>query len=176
MDLEEYLVPADREPFTYERYLVIPYGRYPGAAEDQPALIREESRRTAIGVILLVSTNNQGSIECPVASMIFDPTAGSVLYIGDSFTVSFSSTIVPARVKICGRYQPQPGVNNGNEGQYTFTHTVQSGDVAGQCNVSVYLPYTHGTLPVYEEATGLTVGMLSLLQLPPPMRVLLLQT
>jgi len=177
VDLDEYLVEADREPFTFDKQAdFIPYGRNSGAQEDQLALFLSRTGRTAVEVLLSIATNAPNPILCPVTSMIFGSTAGRVLYIGDSFTVSFSSTIVPARVKICGRYQPQPGVNNGNDEQYTFIHTVQSGDVTGACSVLVYLPYTYGILPVYEQATNATIGMLSFLRLPPPMRVLLLQT
>jgi len=94
---------------------------------------------------------------CPVSAISFSSNPNTVLRIGDSFTVSFSSTVAPARVKICGRYQPQPSVNNGIVGQYRFTHTVQAGDEAGACSSMVYLPWTGGTLPVFEQATGFSV-------------------
>jgi len=160
VDLDEYLVEADREPFTFDKQAYfIPYGRNSAAQEDQLALFTSQTALTAVNVSLSIVTNAPNPILCPVASMLFDPTAGSDLYIGDSFTVSFSSTSVPARVKICGRYHPQPGVNNVNEGQYRFTHTVQSEDIAGACSVLVYLPYTDGILAVFEQATNVTIDL-----------------
>jgi len=158
VDLDEYLVEADREPFTVDKQAYfIPYSRNSAAQEDQLALF-PSALQTAIQISLLV-LRRKGSIACPVTGVDFDPTASSVLNIGDSFTVSFSSTIVPARVKICGRYHPQPGVNNGNDGQYTFGHTVRSGDVAGACSVLVYLPNTDGILAVFEQATNVTIDL-----------------
>jgi len=155
--LDEYLVPASPDRFADNpRFDFIPYGRNAATGEDQPALFPTRTGVTAIRVQLFVEPG-QNAIACPVSGYSFGSTAGSMLRIGDSLTVSFSSTNVPARVKICGRYQPQPGVNNGNSGQYTFTHTVQSGDDAGTCNVMVYLTFRLGLLPVYEQATDLTV-------------------
>jgi len=161
IDLDEYFVLPDPQPSgsrTVQAF-IIPYGRTSATEADQLALFPSTTGVTGILVALTVEAYGPSSIPCPVPSMIFDPTAGSVLNIGDSFTVSFSSTIVPARVKICGRYQPQPGVNNGNDEQYTFTHTVQSGDIAGACSVLVYLTFRLGLLPVYERATGVTIDL-----------------
>jgi len=158
VDLDEYLVEADREPFAFDMQAnFVPYGRNPAAQEDQRAWRNPGRRANGIQVFLYVVTDDSTAIACPVTSINFSSTAGNVVRIGDSFTVNFSSTSVPARVKICGRYHPQPGVNNGNDEQYTFIHTVQSGDIAGACSVLVYLPYTDGILAVYEEATGVLV-------------------
>lgn len=167
VDLEEYLFPVNRAPFTENvDAKLVPYAFNSATQQDEPvsfpsSLFLFPNQITAItaSVSAVNDIFNNPSFACPVSGVAatFGNNAQTVLRLGDSFTVSFASTIVPARVKICGRYQPQPIVNNGIDGQYRFTHTVQSGDDNGACSLMVYLPYRWGVLPVYEQATGLSV-------------------
>jgi len=162
VDMEEYLFPANRAPFTeLMDSRLVPYARNEETQQDELASLPTALQRSGVFAITAsVSAVPPGNLAfaCPVSGATFGNGVKKVLYMGDSFTVSFSSTVAPARVKICGRYQPQPIVTDGIDGQYTFTHTVQAGDDDGACSLMVYLPWRWGTLPVYEQATGFSVG------------------
>jgi len=155
-------INLEEELFNVEvGYSLAPYARNPETQQIETAflpadLLFDPTLRVSFPATIGLFVPRYDEL-CPVSAVSFSSNPNTVLRIGDSFTVSFSSTVAPARVKICGRYQPQPGVNNGIDGQYTFTHTVQAGDEAGACSLMVYVPWTGGTLPVYEQATGFSV-------------------
>ena len=155
VDLDEYLFPANANTN------LIPYGFNSTTLQDVLAsfptvLQQREVFAITVSVANVIESVNP-NFACPVLGATFGENPRTVLGIGDSFTVRFTSTSEPARVKICGRYQPQAIVNNGIDGQYTFTHTGQDGDISGPCNLMVYLPWRFGILPVYEGESGKTV-------------------
>jgi len=168
IDLNEYLFSANQPPFTENvDSKLIPYGVSPVTQQDVlasfPTSLQQQGIfATTVSVSAVTDILNNPIFACPVsgARASFGSNPRTVLGIGDSFTVRFASTIEPARVKICGQYQPQAIVNNGIAGQYTFTHTVQDRDISGPCSVMVYLPWQRTLLAVYEVATGLIVGTL----------------
>jgi len=156
IDLQEYLFPANSNS------KVIPYGVSSTTQQDVLASFPTSlQQREIFAITVSVSTSIDGvnapDLACPVSGAAFGSNPRTVLGVDDSFIVHFASTIAPARVKICGRYQPHPIANNGMDGQYSFTHTVQEGDVVGPCILMVYLPWGPGVLAVYEQETGKTV-------------------
>ena len=167
LDLDEYLFPAIGPP--YESLIstsIIPYAQNPFTQQDQAARfdnpkISPLGRTSSITVELNYGLPGGDEYLCPITSTTFTSNANSPLRIGDSVTISFSARDPPVRVKICGRYQPNPGVNNGMPGQYTFTHTVRSTDSSGPCSLALYLPWIRNALPVYSEPTGFSVGALT---------------
>jgi len=152
LDLDERLHQANI-PGAIESSSVrlVPFARNPVTLEDRAAKDRLTQET------LVVQVEAWSRAECPIGKPRVSRRqgAGSIMGVGESFSVSLEAAIVPARVKICQRYQTVPG--SVSPASDTYNYVVQSGDASGPCNVTVYIPWLYGSLAVYTEEIA-TVG------------------